>query len=62
MARKATRSKARSTSRTKSAATRSVPTGSPRERIIQAFMTLIPLRFWRPPHPFHRPFTSYFLL
>ena len=41
MARKATRSKARSTSRTKSAATRSVPTGSPRERIIQAFMTLL---------------------
>jgi len=41
MARKATRSKARSTSRTKSAATRSVPTGSPRECIIQAFMTLL---------------------
>jgi AcrR family transcriptional regulator len=41
MARKATRSKARSTSRTKSAATRPAPTGSPRERIVEAFMTLL---------------------
>ena len=41
MARKATRSKARSTSRTKSAATRPAPTGSPRERIVEAFMALL---------------------
>ena len=41
MARKATRSKARSTSRTKSAATRPAPTGSPRERIVEAFMRLL---------------------
>ena len=41
MARKATRSKARSTSRTKSAATRPIPTGSPRERIVESFMTLL---------------------
>jgi AcrR family transcriptional regulator len=41
MARKATRSKARSTSRTKSAATRPALTGSPRERIVEAFMTLL---------------------
>ena len=38
MARKATRSKARSTSRSKSA---TPPTGSPRERIVEAFMTLL---------------------
>src|SRR5258708_14554780 len=41
MARKATRSKARSSSRSKSAATRPAPTGSPRERIVEAFMTLL---------------------
>src|ERR1700704_2592094 len=40
MARKATRSKARSTSRSKPAA-RTAPTGSPRERIVEAFMTLL---------------------
>ena len=39
MARKATRSKARSASR--STATRSTPSGSPRERIIEAFMALL---------------------
>jgi AcrR family transcriptional regulator len=42
MARKATRSKARrSPSRAKAAATRPAPTGSPRERIIEAFLTLL---------------------
>ena len=42
MARKATRSKARrSTSRAKSTATRPAPTGTPRERIIEAFMMLL---------------------
>ena len=41
MARKATRSKARSTSRTKPVATKPAPTGSPRERIVQALMTLL---------------------
>src|SRR5712671_5159941 len=41
MSRKATRSKARSTSRTKAAATKPAPTGSPRERIVEAFMTLL---------------------
>ena len=41
MARKATRSKARSTSRSTAAAARSAPTGSPRERIVEAFMTLL---------------------
>jgi len=41
MARKATRSKARSTSRTKPVATKPTSTGSPRERIVQALMTLL---------------------
>src|SRR4029077_4484757 len=42
MARKATRSKARrSTSRVKSAATRPAPAGTPRERIVEAFMALL---------------------
>jgi AcrR family transcriptional regulator len=42
MARKATRSKApRPASRVRSAATRPSPTGSPRERIIEAFMLLL---------------------
>ena len=56
MARKATRSKARSTSRTKSAASRPAPTGSPRERIIQAFMTLLA------EHPIERAITPSILL
>ena len=41
MARKATRSKARSASRARSAANRPAPTGSPRERIVEAFMPLL---------------------
>ena len=44
MARKATRSKAHSTSRSKSAATRPAPTGSPRERIVEAFIASIEYR------------------
>src|SRR3954453_16445771 len=41
MARKATRSKARATPRTNPGATKPAPTGSPRERIVQALMTLL---------------------
>src|SRR6187431_1048146 len=42
MARKATRSKARRpAARARSAATRPSPTGSPRERVIEAFMLLL---------------------